>query len=298
MKKKMSNKKFTAILSTVMALLLVVALAASVAMPLLSSTMDTYLGRGERYTVQIDGADQWETTYYDQRYTDTNSQTGSVSYGLQVSKQITDEGEVLLKNNGVLPLAKGTKVTPFGYRFLNPLYGGTGSGNVDASKDYVVTAEKGLANFEVNSTMVEKLRGAKVIELTADGAAPVSAGGEDGTGFTGATTSLLEYDASVYEGTEASCADTVAIVYLGRVGGEGGNLQITPYADGTPHELALTTYEKDMLTFARQNCSHVIAIIESSNVMELGELMEGGAYECDAIVWVGGRRRNRLCLPG
>ncbi len=290
MKQKMSNKKFTAILSVVMAVLVVVALAASIVMPLLSSTMDTYLGRGERYTVQIEGADKWDTKYYDQKYTDTNSKTGSVSYGLQVSKQITDEGEVLLKNNGVLPLDKGAKVTPFGYRFLNPLYGGTGSGNVDASKDYVVTAEKGLVNFDVNSEMVEKLRSAKVIELTSSGANPVtvSTSSEDGTGFTGATTSLLEYDAAVYAGTETSCADTTAIVYIGRVGGEGGNLQITPYADGTPHELALTTYEKEMLMFAKQNCKNVVAVIESSNVMELGDLMEGGAYECDAIVWVGG----------
>jgi beta-glucosidase len=292
MKQKMSNKKFTAILSAVMAILVIVALVASIVMPLLSSTMDTYLGRGERYTVQVGSASGWDTKYYDQRFTDTNNVTGSVAYGLQVSKQITDEGEVLLKNNGVLPLAQGSKVTPFGYRFLNPLYGGTGSGNVDAGKDYVVTPEKGLANFEVNSTVVEKLRNGKVIELTAEGAAPIGSfaaeSEESGTGFTGATTSLLEYDPAVYDGTEASCEDTTAIVYLGRVGGEGGNLQITPYADGTRHELALSTYEKEMLTFARQNCKNVVAIIESSNVMELGDLMEGGEYECDAVIWVGG----------
>ena len=287
-KKKMSSKKFTAIMASIMAVLLIVAIAASIAMPLLSSTMDTYLGRGKRYTVQIDGAENWDTKYYDQNFSDTSSTTGSVSYGLQVAKKITDEGEVLLKNNGLLPLAKGTKVTPFGYRFLNPIYGGTGSGNVDASKDYIVTAEKGLVNFDVNKTVVSKMKNGTVVELTADGQSSVSNSSESGTGFSGATTSLYEYDASVYTGTEASCADTVAIVYIGRVGGEGGNLQNTPYADGTPHELALTTYEKEMLTFARENCSSVVAVIESSNIMELGDLMEGGAYECDSIVWVGG----------
>lgn len=289
MKQKMSGKKFTAIMSAIIAVLLVVAIAASVAMPLLSSTMDTYLGRGERYTVQIEGAQNWDTKYYDQKFTDTNSATGSVSYGLAVSKRITDEGEILLKNNGVLPIAKGTSVTPFGYRFLSPIYGGTGSGNVDASKDYIVTAEKGLANFAVNSQVVDKMKSATVIELTADGAKPVSTNSEEGgTGFTGATTAIYEFDPSIYSGTEAGCADTVAIVYIGRVGGEGGCLQDTPYADGTPHELALSTYEKEMLTFARKNCRSVVAVIESSNVMELGELMEGGAYECDSIVWVGG----------
>ncbi len=287
-KKKMSSKKFIAIMAPIMAVLLVIALAASIAMPLLSSTMDTYLGRGERYTETIEGAENWDSKYYDQKFTDTSSTTGSVSYGLQVAKRITDEGEVLLKNNGLLPIAKGTKVTPFGYRFLSPIYGGTGSGNVDTSKDYIVTAEKGLTNFEVNSTVVDKMKSGKVIELTAEGAASGNSSDEAGTGFTGATTALYELDPAVYTGTEASCADTVGIVYIGRVGGEGGSLQNTPYSDGTPHELALSSYEKEMLSFAKTNCNSVIAIIESSNVMELGDLMEGGAYECDAIVWVGG----------
>ncbi|MBR1812422.1 MAG: glycoside hydrolase family 3 C-terminal domain-containing protein [Lachnospiraceae bacterium] len=288
MEAKKNNKAFFAVCSVIVAVLLVVALAASIVMPLLSSTMNTYLGRGDRYTVQIEGAENWNTKYYDQKYTDTDSETGSVSYGLQVSKLITDEGEVLLKNDGLLPIAKGTKVTPFGWRYLSPIYGGTGSGNVDASKDYIVTAERGLANFAVNDTVVKALKGANVIELTATGAAPINDSGESGTGFTGATTSLYEFDPSIYAGTEESCKDTVGIVYIGRVGGEGGSLQHTPYSDGTPHELALTSYEKEMLTFAKQNCQSVIAVIESSNVMELGELMEGGEYECNAIVWVGG----------
>ena len=287
-KKKMSSKKFIAITAPIMAVLLIVAIAASIAMPLLSSTMDTYLGRGKRYTVQIEGAENWDTKYYDQKFTDTSSTTGSVSYGLQVAKKITDEGEVLLKNNGLLPLEKGAKVTPFGYRFLNPIYGGTGSGNVDASKDYIVTAERGLVNYDVNKTVLSKLKNGTVVELTADGETSVSNSNESGTGFSGATTSLYEYDPAVYEGTEDSCADTVGIVYIGRVGGEGGNLQNTAYADGTPHELALTTYEKAMLSFAKENCSAVVAVIESSNVMELGDLMEGGEFECDSIVWVGG----------
>lgn len=112
MRKKLSSKKFTVIMSSIIALLLVVAIAASVAMPLLSSTMDTYLGRGERYTVQLEGAENWDTKYYEQKFTDTNSTTGSVAYGLQVSKRITDEGEILLKNNGILPIGEQSPQSP------------------------------------------------------------------------------------------------------------------------------------------------------------------------------------------
>lgn len=64
------------------AVLLVIAIAASVAMPLLSGTMDTYLGRGALRTVRIEGAGSRNTKYYDQKYTDTSGTTGSVSYGL------------------------------------------------------------------------------------------------------------------------------------------------------------------------------------------------------------------------
>ncbi len=288
-RKKMSAKTFRILSTIVSCILILVAVVATIAMNLLSSTMDTYLGRGERYTVTKAGSEDWQTAYYEKRFSDTNSETGSVSYGLEVSKQITDEGEILLKNNGVLPLSKDSKVTPFGYRFLNPLYGGTGSGNVDASKDYVVTPEKGLAKFTVNSATVDRMAGAKVIELTSDSQAePVTDESEGSTGFSGATTSLYEYDYDTYKGLEGDCQGTTGIVYIGRVGGEGGNLQTTPYADGTAHELQLSSYEKDMLTFAKENCSAVVAVIESSNVMELGDLMEGGAYECDAILWVGG----------
>ena len=66
-------------------ILLVIAIEASVAMPLLSCIMDTYLGRGERYMFQIEGSKNWDTMYYDQNSTDTSSTTGSVFYRPKVS---------------------------------------------------------------------------------------------------------------------------------------------------------------------------------------------------------------------
>lgn len=64
-------------------------------------------------------------------------------------------------------------------------------------------------------------------------------------------------------------------------------MQTTAYADGTPHELALSSLEKQTIKYAKQNCKNVVVVINSSNIMELGDLMSG-EYEADAILWIGG----------
>ena len=109
----------------------------------------------------------------------------------------------------------------------------------------------------------------------------------DGSHFSGAETDIYEFNPQIYEGSEASCQDTVGIVYIGRIGGEGANILATQYYDGTPHNLALTEYEKGTIKFAKENCDKVVAVINSSNIMEIGPIM-AGEYECDAIVWIGG----------
>lgn len=46
----------------------------------------------------------------------------------QLCEQIAEEGIVLLKNDGLLPLAGIDKLNVFGWASTNPCYGGTGSG--------------------------------------------------------------------------------------------------------------------------------------------------------------------------
>ena len=296
-KLKMSGKTFRRIWIPILAVIVIIAMGLNIAANIFADSLDTYLGRGERKVAENAGLTAEDATYYEQKYADTNSEDGSVANGLEVSKRITDEGEVLMKNDGTLPLDEGTEVTVFGYRYLSPVYGGTGSGNVDASKDYVTTAEEAMAKyFTVNSATVDAMNGATPQELTSDGISNAQAD-ESGKGFSGATTSIFEYDPSIYAGTEESCGGTTGVVFIGRTGGEGGNLQQTAYADGTPHELALSEYEKDTIRFAKENCENVIAVINSSNVMELGELMSG-ELEVNGIIWIGGPGATGLESPG
>lgn len=280
-KLRMSNKRFIAILAPIIVVLLALLIGVTVAMNFFAPTMDTFLGKGARHVINPEGTEKWDTNFYEQKYS-TSAEARAA--GAELTKALCDEGEVLLKNDGLLPLARTQSVSPFGYCYLNPLYGGTGSGNVDASKDYVVTAEEGLAMAfdNVNEKTANVMRTAEpnVTE-------PTEGTSIDGNIFAGASVDLKEYDVDIYSGTEESCSDTVGIVFIGRVGGEGSDLTVLPYKDGTKHELALTEDEKATIEFAKQHCNGgVVVIVETSNVMELGELEDDD--EINAILLVGG----------
>ena len=289
-KLKMSNKRFLAIMLPIMAFLLVLAIVATVVADFFSMSLDTYIGRGNRVVSNPTNTEEWDLEYYEQRYTSAqgeNGKDGSLDHAEKVSKAITDEGTVLLKNSGALPLAAGSTVTPFGARYRSPIYGGTGSGKVSTSDERVWTPQEGLEkHFTINKTVEDVINNSKPFAMSATGYVEAEPS-NDGSTFSGAETDIYEYDPQVYEGTEASCEGTVGIVYIGRIGGEGANILATPYYDGTPHNLALTEYEKETVKFAKENCDKVVAVINSSNIMELGPIMSG-EYECDAIVWIGG----------
>lgn len=284
----MSNFKYKAIWIPVLVILTIIFIALNVAANTYKQSLDTYLNHGTEIVKKKTDLSEKDAKFYNKRYKTTSSKNGSVGNALKVSKKVTDEGEVLMKNDGVLPLKQGSKVSAFGYRYLNPVYGGSGSGNIDSSKSYVMTAEKGLKKYyTVNSSTTDAMKNATPKEITSKGINNVKKSSTKGKGFSGASTSIVEYDPAIYNSVSNSTEGTVGIVYIGRVGGEGSNLQKTAYADGTKHELQLTQYEKDTLKFAKEHCKKVIVVVNSSNVMELNPITSG-PLAADAIIWVGG----------
>ena len=283
----MKNGKFLAITAPIMVLLTGLIIGTNVAANYWSQSLDTYLGRGNRVVVNIEGADKWDLDFYKKSCPQALGPDGSLLAAAKVTKEITDEGIVMLKNsNNTLPLAKNSSIVPFGYRYKDPVYGGTGSGAVDASKDYVVTAVEGLdKNFAVNANVKAKLLDANtpVTEITYEGA-----GGEGGGGaFDGADPTIFEFDKSVYDGLLEGTSESTAIVFIGRNAGEGGNLYDKEYKDGTRHALALTQTEKEVIALAKEKCKKVVAVLNTSNILEVEELMHGD-LEADAILWIGG----------
>ena len=285
-KLRMSNKRFMAILIPVLVILLVLVIGVTVAMNLFSATMNMYLGRGERQVINPEGVESWDVDYYDLKYSAEDGENGSRAAAAETAKSIADEGEVLMKNDGTLPLAKQTKVTPFGCRYISPIYGGTGSGSTTVDADFYATAEKSLKSvFQVNETVVAKMKESPVTSMTATAIKTDDV--SSGNGFSGATTTLFEYDPAIYDSVASSCGDTTGIVFLGRVGGEGGDLQTGAYKDGTAHELALSSYEKGTIKFAKQHCKNVVVVLNTSNVMEISALTKG-EYAVNSILWIGG----------
>ncbi|MBQ8093680.1 MAG: glycoside hydrolase family 3 C-terminal domain-containing protein [Clostridia bacterium] len=71
------------------------------------------------------------------------------SDGCAVARRAAAEGMVLLENNGILPLAPGTKIALYGLGARHTIKGGSGSGDVNSR--HVVSVEEGLENagFEI-----------------------------------------------------------------------------------------------------------------------------------------------------
>ena len=285
MKRKMSNSKFRKIWTVILAVLLVLCVAANIGMNMFSAVLDSYLGRGELHVELAEGTEEWDTDY---NKTTTGSLEEAKAASDEVSEKITDEGIVLLKNNSVLPLEKGTEVTPFGYAYLNPAYSGTGAA---ATTDQdMVTAEAGLKNyFTVNDAAVERMNsGNAEYPDAADGtnALDYDVNSLQAMMDAGESAKIYEYDPEIYNGIETDISDTVGIVYVKRTGSEGIDKRTEGYDDGTPHYLALTENEKATISYVKENCSNCIIVLNTANPMELTPVMSG-EYEADAILWIG-----------
>lgn len=268
---RMSNKKFRTILVPVVSLMGALATIATITANQYSASLDFALGRGEKHVLSVEGISKDDVTFYKHNY---KSAEESRSAACDVVEAVEEQGATLLKNKeNALPLEKKSKVTPFGYRFVSPFYGGTGSANINPTDDFVINAKKALSDyFTLNETVVSKMESSTPTKMVGDGE--------------NEPTDLTEYDGTIYDGLEESCKDTTGIVYIGRTGTEGYDLLSTkPYEDGTMTQLELTTREKSMIEFAKKNCKKVVVLLITPNIMEVSSLQKDA--DIDAIIWAG-----------
>ena len=278
-KKKMSNKTFRRIWIPVLSVLLVLLLIVNVAANLMSSTIDTYIGGGTKTISTPKDAQDLDANYYPIRF-NNNEESTEAAYA--VAKRVAEEGSVLLKNDGLLPLAKGSTVVPFGYAFLNPIYGQLTSGGSAKWVIDPVTPLQGLSAFQIDDSAAVRMQNAEVQVLTeAPGTKEAGAAGS----LLGGDCKIYEYDPSIYDGMSAIQGST-GIVFVTRSGQEGQDQKYDAYADGTPHYLALSENEKGTIRKAKEVCENVILVLVSSAPMELMEV-DRGDLSCNAILWIG-----------
>jgi len=110
--------------------------------------INTYLGQ-KSYEVKDGGAGAEDSVYFKASY---SSESERLAADASIAKEVAQEGFVLLKNDGALPMAEG-RVTLLGVSSADILYGGGGSGAVDSSTAPTLKSALEASGFEVNPTM-------------------------------------------------------------------------------------------------------------------------------------------------
>nr|MCR5102173.1 hypothetical protein [Butyrivibrio sp.] len=205
-KLKMSNRAYKIITIPLIILSLILGLVIPAVSSKMSDFMNDYLGNGKKKIVQNKDNESLDANYYDE----LNDTDGLTEKSYELANKVQEEGTVLLKNNGVLPLAEGSKVTPFGYGFLNPVYGQmTASGSAKWVID-PVTPEEGLSScFEVSEDSIKLMKKAGDPEGLTEADGTTTAGASNS--LMGGDSKIYEYDSSIYDNLE-NAEDTTAVV--------------------------------------------------------------------------------------
>ncbi|WP_105566935.1 glycoside hydrolase family 3 protein [Microbacterium halophytorum] len=191
-----------------------------------------------------------------------------------VAGRISDEGIVLLENDGALPLAE-QKVNVFGFESFNLRYGGGGSGGADQSAAVSLYDALEGEGIEYNRDLY---------------AATQDAGAETETGSTGFIEQMIGMFTGKAKRTEPTpdyLTDAVldqaaeysgtAMIVIGNDGTEG--------SDFTADELRITGGQKELLDLVTGEFDDVIVVVNSGNQMELGFLEE--YPEITGALWIG-----------
>ena len=83
-----------------------------------------------------------------------NLQDETIAASKEVIKKVGEEGIVLMKNDGLLPLSGGN-INVFGWGSTNPILGGTGSGSSDGSSAVGILQSLADAGFTTNADLTQ-----------------------------------------------------------------------------------------------------------------------------------------------
>ena len=223
------------------------------------------------------------------------SQEERLQAGKDLCYEVESEGAALLLNNGALPLRQGAKVSTLSVNSVDLTYGGTGSGNVDASKADNLKAALEKSGFKVNPTLWDWYNSKEASKLMKE-AAEGGTGGENAT--LGGQAPISEINPADYPAdvkNSITSYDDAVIITFSRVGGEGYDCAFPGYVDGDGvtsqfNYLALNDNERALMAYADNlkkegRISSIIVLINTSNALQVDFLND---YDVDACLWIGG----------
>ncbi len=201
-------------------------------------------------------------------------------YGRRIAEQVEAEGAALLYNkDGALPLSAGAKVSLLSNSSVHPIYGGTGSGNIDASEAESFKDAMEDRGFEVNETLWDFYESGAGSHFE-----------RQQSGMIAHTSQVVsEVPWEMYSDDVKQSFKTygdAAVVMISRVGGEGVDLDFT-----NTNYLELDKNEKDLLseiTKLKQNgeIKKIIILINSANALQM-DFMQEESFDVDAVLWIG-----------
>ena len=205
--------------------------------------------------------------------------------------EIAEEGTMLLQNDGVLPLAAGTKLNVFGWASTNPMLGGGGSGALNTAYESVSLLQSlNDAGIETNTELSDFYTSYKADR-------PVC--GMWTQDWTLPEPNVSKYSADMMANAKAFSGTAMIVISI--PGGEGADLPNDvqaiidgTYQDGTTyraatyddtlnegndwnagdHYLQLDNREKEMVALVCQNFENVIVVYNGSNAFEFGFVKE------------------------
>lgn len=200
----------------------------------------------------------------------------------ECAKNIVQEGAVLLQNKDkALPLVNEKKIAIFGQNSVDFVYGGSGSGSVDVSTAPTLklalekegfTVDENLWNFYLNG----KGKNYRKTYPNESGVGQFSVNEVPSSVITSDTSALSNI-----------ASDDVAIVTIGRSGGESSDLPLDKLSTGYRY-LQVDNDERDTIKLACSKFNKVILIVNANNPLELGFLEEEDYKNVKSVLWCGG----------
>ena len=292
-------------LTAVTASLLALALTGQVIVGGFRTDIDKFLGTQSTMVVTDEDADTSDAYTYQSDYSSTTELLDAIE---DLGERMNEEGSVLLKNNGALPLTEEEtqKVSLLGFSSYYPVRGGDmGSSFVantgtDADTVDLVQAltAKGFAFNPTLQEMYEALQPLFKSEVESWGGV-IEYNNIVAPAIGGVFTSKEPSQAAM-DGENASWRDTLAeynvmVVTIARSGGENrdytpGTAGVDPTQDlNQTDPLGLSDDERDLIQAAidakEANGGKVIVLLNNSSAMEIQELADNEGV--DAILQIG-----------
>ena len=280
--------KFVRFMCVILVILTVIMIPVNVVVRMFDNTL-SLLVPGNTFWA-LENADK-NASYFSGDYA---TEAERLAAGNALCYQVEAEGAALLLNNGILPLKSGAKVSTLSTSSISLTYGGTGSGNVDASKADNLKAALEKSGLAVNGTLWDWYNSKEAQKIIKD--MTKAAGASEGeSAVLAGQAPIIEIDVDKYP---ASVKDSIAaygdavIITFSRVGGEGYDCSFPGYEgqENAQNYLELDANERKLLAYAEElkkagKIAGIVVLINTSNALEVDFLNE---YDVDACLWVGG----------